>query len=328
MAFVTLGGSSQLQIKVPTAGSTDWADTMRTDTFLKIAQHDHTGGGSGTQITAGALASDSITGAKIRLDNDEYLKARNAANTANVNMLKLDTNDDLYIDAGISKLNLLNNIYLTARNAADAADVNLLKLNASDKLEVAAELGSVLKIGNNIAIQMRDQADSAYIDAIKVNTSDKIALGADLANLAIINNTYIQGRNAADSAYINLAKINASDLIELGATVTAATINTVNTSLIKPSTSAVTLTDNTAVATSAGVLTLSAGESATIEYKITRNSVLQSGRLCYNYTDTVPSETYSGTDLGVTFTVDTGVLKYTTTSTGFNATMNFIVMEK
>ena len=47
---------------------------------------------SGT-ITATNLASNAVTGAAIRLDNDQYLRARNAANSADVDIIKLNTAD-------------------------------------------------------------------------------------------------------------------------------------------------------------------------------------------------------------------------------------------
>jgi hypothetical protein len=246
MPYITLGTASQLTIKVPTIGSTDWGDTLRTDTFLKIAQHDHTGSGSGSQISTGALAADSVTGPKILLANDSYLRGRNNANSAN-------------------------------------------------------------------------------IDTIKVNTSDKIATGADFANIAMINDTYIQGRNNADSAYISLFKVGTDDKIAVGANILAATIETTTTSEINPR-SSVTLTDNTAVAASASVITLSTDESCTIRYRLVRNGVTQEGILKFTDAETVPAEEFTGTDVGVTFSVNSGALEYTTTSTGNNVTMYYTIL--
>lgn len=288
MPFITLGTVNQLQIKVPTIGSTDWGDTLRTDTFLKIAEHDHSGSGQGTPLGAGSLAANSVTGANIRLDNDEYLRGRNNANSA---------------------------------------DINILKINTSDKLVVDAELGAGFKLGNNLAVQHRNQANSAYISTISLNTSDKIALGADLANLAIINNTYIQSRNNADSGYINILKINASDKIEVGANILAVNIETTSTSLIDTLDSAVTLADNQTT-TSAGIVTLSTDESCSVHYRIVRNGVTQSGVLRFTDTETVPSESYTGTDVGVTFTVSAGALQYATTSTGNTASMTYVVIKE
>lgn len=130
MPFLTLGTASELQIKVPTKGTTDWADTMRTDTFLKIAEHTHSGSGDGAQLGTGSIVADAITGAKIRLDNDEYLKARNNADTANISILKIDTGDELYINATISNaefqddgLTIVDNADNTKKIAFDASGI-------------------------------------------------------------------------------------------------------------------------------------------------------------------------------------------------------------
>lgn len=244
MPYITLGTSSQLTIKVPTIGSTDWGDTMRTDTFLKLAQHDHTGSGSGTQIATGALAADAVTGPKILLANDQYLRGRNQANSADINI-------------------------------------------------------------------------------VKVNTSDKIATGADFANLAMINDTYITGRNNADSAYINIAKITTGDLIQLGAEVVS-----LQTNQIDAGATAVTLNDNTAVAASAGVVTLSTDESVAVHYRLVRNGVTQSGVLRFTDAETVPTNVYTGTNVGVTFSVNAGALEYTSTSTGNNISMTYVLIKE
>lgn len=362
MAFITLGTATQLQIKVPTIGSTDWADTMRTDTFLKIAQHQHTGSADGAQLGTGSLVADAVTGAKIRLDNNEYLRARNAADSANVNMIKIDANDDLYIDPEIAKLLIKNDTYVTARNNADSADVNVFKLTTADKLDIGPEISSVIKISNNVALQHRNAADSAYIDTIKVNASDKVVLGADLASLAIINDTFIQARNNADSAYIDILKVttadkltispeissviklsnnialqhrnqadsayidtikvNTSDLIVLGAEVVSIQTNTVNAGA-----TAVTLTDNTVIAADASVITLSTDESCRIRYRLVRNGSTQEGVLSFTDVSTIPSESFTGTDVGVTFSVSSGALYYTTTSTGSNVSMYYTILK-
>lgn len=75
---------------------------MRTDTFLKIAQHDHSGSGNGSQLGTTAISADAITGAKIRLDNDEYLRGRNAADSVDINIIRVNTSNLLDIGATIS----------------------------------------------------------------------------------------------------------------------------------------------------------------------------------------------------------------------------------
>lgn len=394
MPFITLGTASELQIQVPTVGTTDWGDTLRTQTFLKIAQHDHTGSGNGANIAGGALAADSITGAKIRLDNNEFLKARNAGDTANIdiikvgttdhlelgapfknntyitardqadsadlniwkidggdnldfgtdisrlimkhdtyiqadnsggtptNLLKLDTNNDLLIDPEIGKLLLKNDTYVTARNNADSANVNVLKLDTNDDLAIDPDI-SKLNLKNSTYLTGRNNADAADVNILRLNTSDKLELGPEIATVVkVSNNLALQHRNNADSAYIDTIKVNASDIIELGAEV-----DSIQTDTINRGATAVTLTDNTSVAASAGVITLSTDEACTIEYRLVRNGSTQVGRLDFTDVDTIPAESYSGTDVGVTFSVNAGALEYTTTNTGFNASMYYTIIK-
>lgn len=326
MAFITLGTASELQIKVPTIGSTNWGDTLRTDTFLKIAQHQHTGAGDGAQLGTGSIATDAITGAKIRLDNAEYLKARNNADSANISILRIDTADELEIAPLINTLRIKNDNYVVARDNADSADVNIWKLNASDKLLLSPDLAQ-LNINNNLDINARNNADSAYVSLLKLNTSDKLEIGPELATvLKLGNNLGLQHRNFADSAYVDTIKLNASDKIELGATVVSATVETLTTSLTNYKDS-VTLTDNTSSATDTTLLTLAAEETAIIHYKLNRNNIVQTGTLYVEENNNVVGRTYVGTDLGVEFSYTSGDLNYTTTSTGNDVTMEYIVIQ-
>lgn len=327
MAFITLGTGNNLIIKVPTIGTTDWADVMRTDTFLLIAQHDHTGLGMGDKIDTGALATDAVTGAKIRLDNVEYLKGRNAANSANINIIQVNANDKLAIGTDLSNLAMIGNTFITGRNNADSAYIDMLKVNTSDKLVIGTDVAN-LAIINDTYIQARNNADSGYISIAKVNTSDKIEIGVEIASVVkLSNNVAFQHRNQADAAYVNTLKLNASDKIELGATVVAVNADTLGTSLIDTLATAVTLADNQSAIT-AGVVTLSTDESCAVHYRLVRNGVTQSGVVRFTDTETIPSESYTGTDVGVTFTVSSGALFYATTSTGNTASMTYVVIKE
>jgi hypothetical protein len=268
---------------------------MRTDTFQKIAEHDHTGSGKGTPLGAGSLLADSVTGAKFRLDNDEYLRAR---------------------------------------DFADSTNINILKINASDKLEITPEIGAVLKLSNNIAIQGRDFADTAELDLIKLTTSDLIEIGTQLASFVVANDNYIKARNNADSADINILKLNASDLVEIenvsvvtGSSATISGINSIASKTIQQNSSA-TLTDNTSVAADASIVTLSTDEAAVVEYRIVRNTDVQIGRIELDEDNASLIEEFYGDDAGITFSNNAGVLEYVSTSTGNNATITFIIIKK
>lgn len=85
--------SSGLTLTIPTLGDQNWDELIRNQCFLKISEHDHTGGGKGLQLATAAIQDDAITGAKIRLANNSALKARNAANSANISLIRLDGSD-------------------------------------------------------------------------------------------------------------------------------------------------------------------------------------------------------------------------------------------
>lgn len=64
MPYISLGKTTELQLQVPTRGTTNWEEVIRENCFKPIAEHDHTGNGKGTQITETALADDAVTDAK------------------------------------------------------------------------------------------------------------------------------------------------------------------------------------------------------------------------------------------------------------------------
>lgn len=72
----------------PTKGDLNWDGNVDTS-LTRISGHDHSGGGNGTQLTTSAIANDSVTGVKIRLANAEYLRGRNTANSADVNLVRV-----------------------------------------------------------------------------------------------------------------------------------------------------------------------------------------------------------------------------------------------
>lgn len=121
MPFITLTGG--ITIKVPTRGTTSWSTTILEDNFQKISEHDHTGGGKGLQLGAGAFADDSITDIKILLRNDFPLRSRNNAGTGNINILKVDANDNTVIQNDLTGVD-----YTIANNTASATQIGSLSV--------------------------------------------------------------------------------------------------------------------------------------------------------------------------------------------------------
>lgn len=76
----------------PTKGDVNWDGNVDAS-LTRISAHDHSGGGNGVQFTSSAFAANAIPGTKIRLANAEYLRGRNAGNTADVNLVRVTSGD-------------------------------------------------------------------------------------------------------------------------------------------------------------------------------------------------------------------------------------------
>jgi hypothetical protein len=250
--MITIGSSSTLQLSIPAPSEKNWASNIRTGCFQKISDHNHQGtGGTGSKLT-GYLALDLTTAI---ITNDTWLFSRNSANTANLKILKV-ASDNISINIGdtdtpsstttrVGSLILGNNVSLTAINAAQTAAINLLKLNTSNQIEIGADTQPVL------------------IKGVK--------------------------------------EINAS-------------------------TTAVTLADNqSSAADTTMVSALSAHGALIIKYKVQRNSLTQTGTLTVDYDANSIANEYVGTKVGITFSLSSNLIKYTTTSTGFAPSLTYTI---
>jgi hypothetical protein len=69
--------------------------------LTSISGHTHDGAGGGAQLTGSSIANSSIGAAQIRLANAAWLVARNAANSADVNLLRLSATDRLEVSPAV-----------------------------------------------------------------------------------------------------------------------------------------------------------------------------------------------------------------------------------
>lgn len=60
MPFETLAGG--LELVIPTNGTTNWGTVLRNSTWLKINNHNHTGGGQGAQLGKASIVPGSLDG--------------------------------------------------------------------------------------------------------------------------------------------------------------------------------------------------------------------------------------------------------------------------
>lgn len=63
MAFETL--NLGLNLTLPTAGTRNWAANIKSTTWTRISQHQHTGSGDGNQIPTAGIVDRAITSAKL-----------------------------------------------------------------------------------------------------------------------------------------------------------------------------------------------------------------------------------------------------------------------
>lgn len=150
--------SSGLTIQAPTAGTKNWAETLRTQLFAKISAHDHTGSGKGLQIATAALATNAVTTVKITDLN---------VTTAKINDLAVTTAklaDGAVTTAKVVDLNIttgkINDLAITAGKIASDAVTTAKILNSNvttDKI-------------NDLAVTTAKLADSS-VTAAKLATS-------------------------------------------------------------------------------------------------------------------------------------------------------------
>jgi hypothetical protein len=94
--------SSGLTLTIPSSGETNWASLVEA-AFQAISAHNHTGSGLGSQITTAAIIADAVDDTKIRLRNNYALRARNAANNNNIELLKISSTDHTQVLSGTGK---------------------------------------------------------------------------------------------------------------------------------------------------------------------------------------------------------------------------------
>lgn len=63
MGFETLTGG--LALVIPTSGTRNWGTVLRNSTWVKINNHDHTGGGQGNQIPTAGIEDNAVTNDKL-----------------------------------------------------------------------------------------------------------------------------------------------------------------------------------------------------------------------------------------------------------------------
>jgi len=150
MPFTTLAG---LRIKAPTRGTRNWDAVVLTDTWTPISQHQHTGDPDGLQIPTGGIADNAITGAKIRLSNEEYLRSRNAADDGDINIVRVNSSDVVELGVTSMDVQVAGQLLLPTEVTTTAGAI---RYNSATKKYLGNDGTSEISIGGDDSWTMSD----------------------------------------------------------------------------------------------------------------------------------------------------------------------------
>lgn len=296
MPFINIGTGDDLILELPTRRTQNWNDNYRDNFALPVAEHDHTGGGKGRKITTNAIADNAVNDLKILLQNDGYLRGRNAADDGNINIIKVNTSNKLEIGTDLFNLNIINDTFFKGRN----------------------------------------NADSAYIDILKVGVDDKIATGADFSNLALVNDIYLQGRNNADTGHVNILKIKTDNTLEISpATSFVGKLTLTNSKVIIDKSFTLADNQSSATDITGATISELSGKSFDLIYSVyvdADSDLIEEGSAHFSYDGTAWEQfrRYRHDDSQVIFSIAAGQLQYTTPAyTGYvDATLKYQIIER
>lgn len=220
--------SGGLTLVIPSIGDQNWGESFRDDFATPISEHQHTGGGDGLQLVTSSIADNAITGAKFRLTNNVGVRSRNAANSADVEIVKLNASDQVeFGSASVTGLRLANNSFLVGRNAADSANIDLIKVDASNNVTFGANANTATtRAALGLAIGTNVQAWDTDLDTIA-------GLSKTDGNFIVANGSaWVAESGATARTSLSAAESGAnSDITSLSAaaTVASATAMTIGT---------------------------------------------------------------------------------------------------
>ena len=128
-------------------------------------------------LIAGTAAN--ATG-KIRLANNTWISAENAAGAGNVNMISVNASDLVAFGANLAALTMGATLSFAAQSISGTT--GNVTLTGAGYLSIGANPSGTgyVRLSNAVAISWRNAANGADITALTVNASDDVALGADL----------------------------------------------------------------------------------------------------------------------------------------------------
>ena len=170
MAYTELGDDTNLKLKIPTKGTTNWDEELKTNTFQKIVDHDHTGiDGKGGKIDTAALKDSSVTTAKIADDSitSDKKKTYNYTHAVSQNtwadLISLGSNKAFTIDYFVNN----GSLYQKGR------------LEGSVPLAICCHEF----VGDDMGFEFRVNVDKIQVQNTTTSTGDKIKYSIELLEI-------------------------------------------------------------------------------------------------------------------------------------------------
>jgi hypothetical protein len=166
------------------------------------------------QIVKKFIGDNQVSDEKVRLDNADYLRARNAANSGDVNIIRVNSSDVREIAGDLSMVsNKIINL-ATPTNAADAA--------TKDYVDSVAGGSSVAKAAVRVVSLSNLDLDGAEtVDGISLSNNDRILVAGQTApaeNGIYIVNTAAPWARASDADAVSEFPIGAMIIVREGDT--------------------------------------------------------------------------------------------------------------
>ncbi len=130
MAFETL--SLGLTLTLPTSGTRNWGTVMKNTTWTKISGHNHTGGGNGSQLAAGALQDNAVTQAKLAKNRGDYRYSTTLGPVGTTQTVDLNNGQVQKLDLGGAS----GDVTLTLSNPIDGGRYCIFIQQAAAPLDV------------------------------------------------------------------------------------------------------------------------------------------------------------------------------------------------
>lgn len=184
--------ASGLTLVIPSPAAKNWQTSIQADCFQKISEHDHTGSGKGVKIAAAAIVDDALIDTKIRLQSGGWLRSRNAANSADLNLIRADASDNTEISAASSKETqfltggALTWTILSGGNIVPSA--NLTRDIGSLTLRIQDIYVGAVALKNEGGIVGRNAAGSANLTMMIIDSSDQKFYGDTVSAMILSGN--------------------------------------------------------------------------------------------------------------------------------------------